>query len=101
MAMSVAKIHTIINYYEGIILSSYPGLTSERLIKKTTGREQYAHMLHCIETMREMLNEGGVLTPSKREKIMRWLGFLQGALWANSQFGVQDLEFHNRNHEEL
>ena len=31
-----------------------------------------------------------------REKAMRWLGFLQGAFWADGVFCVTDLMFHNR-----
>ena len=32
----------------------------------------------------------------KMEKVFRWLGFLQGALWANGAFTLEELKNHNR-----
>jgi hypothetical protein len=34
--------------------------------------------------------------PERREKIMRWYGFIQGALWAIDVFSVEEFKNHSR-----
>jgi len=36
------------------------------------------------------------ITEGRREKAMRWLGFMQGALWLAGVFTLTDLMNHNR-----
>lgn len=43
----------------------------------------------CIEAQR-FVDEGRI------EKAMRWLGFLQGVLWARNFFTLDDLKNHSR-----
>lgn len=69
--------------------------TLERLTARSTPRyalaltaDLYAHLATMPDRMRPMLG-----VPEKREKLMRWLGFMQGALWA---LGVADLETMKR-----
>lgn len=54
---------------------------------------QYNHMRQMIPKMRVFLEEG------RREKLMRWLGFIQGALWYDGRFTVEQLAEHNRDEE--
>jgi hypothetical protein len=35
------------------------------------------------------------LPPEKTEKAMRWLGFIQGVLWANRLYSIDELKDHN------
>lgn len=43
-----------------------------------------------IDEIRKMLDEGDM------EKVMRWLGFLQGALWTYEWYKLDELRDHNR-----
>ena len=46
--------------------------------------------LNMIEPMHSFLAE------DKLEKLMRWLGFLQGTLWVLGVFSIDELRLHNR-----
>jgi hypothetical protein len=50
---------------------------------------QLSHLGTMIPKMREMVAVG------KREKVFRWLGFMQGVLWANGYFTIDELRAHN------
>lgn len=49
-----------------------------------------AHLLTMIPEMRLMIAEG------RREKAMRWLGFMQGVLWVSGEYTLDELKDHNR-----
>jgi hypothetical protein len=75
----------------------------------------FDHLFTMIPKMRAMLNEaeweereaaGNVLeryrnVVPKREKFMRWLGFMQGVLWNNGIYTLDQLKDHNRPTSEL
>lgn len=51
---------------------------------------------HChgmLEPMEAMIANG---TPEKMEKVFRWVGFIQGCLWSQGLFCLDDLKNHNR-----
>ena len=48
-----------------------------------------------IPKMRGMLDTSALLT-AHREKLMRWLGFMQGALWVKGIYTIDELKAHNR-----
>jgi len=51
------------------------------------------HHLHTmIPKMEEMAEHNDYAT---REKLMRWIGFMQGALWADCYFTVDDFRAMN------
>lgn len=43
-----------------------------------------------------MCEEGASYAEHRREKAMRWLGFVQGALWALGKAPIEDLKNMNR-----
>lgn len=53
-------------------------------------REKAAHLRLMIETTRELLVEG------RREKVMRWLGFIQGAVWTLGFASIDTLKDMNK-----
>lgn len=55
-----------------------------------------AHLLSMIERMRPMVSN-----PNKREKVMRWLGFIQGALWVMGFAHLDDLKKMNMDPSKL
>jgi len=48
------------------------------------------HVLSMIPEMKVFLAK------HRREKFMRWLGFIQGSLWALGVYSLEDLKNHNR-----
>jgi hypothetical protein len=51
--------------------------------------EQLEHLLTMIEPMESFLN-------ADVEKAMRWLGFMQGVLWSQGHFTLNEMRDHNR-----
>jgi len=65
----------------------------DRYTRDVANRDDYiaGHIRReMVPKMRGFLDEG------RREKFMRWLGFIQGALWADGVYGIDDLKEHNR-----
>ena len=57
--------------------------------------ETYAEPAHLL-TMFPRMEEMATKTDSEtREKLMRWIGFMQGALWAWGDFTVDDFRAMN------
>lgn len=63
------------------------------------------HLLEMIPKMRAMLDEANsewlrqrdfVAAADKREKFMRWLGFIQGTLCSQAVYTLEELKNHNR-----
>lgn len=52
--------------------------------------QQLAHVCAMLPQMKEFVGE------HRLEKAFRWLGFVQGVLWANQIFVLEDLKNHNR-----
>jgi hypothetical protein len=52
------------------------------------------HALWMVGRIREMLV--GDVSASDFEKTMRWLGFVQCALWAAGVFTINEMKEHNR-----
>ena len=52
--------------------------------------EMLAHCHGMIDQMEIFITEG------RMEKVMRWLGFLQGVFWSNGWYCLEDLKNHNR-----
>ena len=48
-------------------------------------------ILDMLPRMREFAKD-----PTKTEKLMRWLGFAQGVLWAEGVYKLEELKDHNR-----
>ncbi len=61
----------------------------EELVEPLNDKE-YRHIRTMIPKTRDFLEEG------RTEKAMRWLGFIQGALWVKSDFDISSLRSHNR-----
>ena len=95
MAMTNEKILENLDLYErkiNIFLLVMNNSLAHRLYFSAES-VQLGHLLEMIPQMRVFLNEG------RREKVMRWLGFIQGALWSQNLFTLEDLKNHNRPNE--
>ena len=52
--------------------------------------QRYSHLLYMIDTAKVMYDAG------RAEKSMKWLGFIQGALWVNGLATVTDFRRPDR-----
>jgi hypothetical protein len=60
------------------------------------GREsQLRHALWMTNAILESLESGDM--SESDGKVFRWLGFLQGVLWSQAIFSLEELKKHNRN----
>jgi hypothetical protein len=55
-----------------------------------TSNNVLGHCYGMLDKMLEFINEG------RTEKTFRWLGFIQGCLWASRIYTLEDLKNHNR-----
>lgn len=62
-------------------------------------REAFSHLHGMLDQLRVFVTGDGPDTPPRLEKAMRWLGFIQGALWLNGDFTLDELRDHNRPEE--
>jgi len=93
--MTDDKIREVLDRYEARInhmLGSGNISRSRATVKK---RERLRHLRDMIPKMRGMLDTSALLT-AHREKLMRWLGFMQGALWVKGIYTIDELKAHNR-----
>ena len=64
------------------------------------GQQEHAnHLLWMCEETRKFLARGedwSHPTQGNVEKAMRWLGFIQGGLWAGGIYSIEDMKNHNR-----
>jgi hypothetical protein len=87
MAMSDTKLSEVISQLEKMVTQRPPqGPTSPYAA-------HHSHLLSMPPRMRVLLAEG------RREKLMRWLGFMQGALWQQG-VDLEDLKRMNMPDEE-
>lgn len=57
--------------------------------------ETYKHIMWMTWQIPQFLKDG------RKEKANRWLGFIQGALWALDVYTIEEMKNHNRpDHEE-
>lgn len=61
-----------------------------RAVFRSEGTEKLEHTMEMIPKMRKFLEEG------RREKVFRWLGFLQCVFWMLDIYTVEQLANHSR-----
>ncbi len=54
------------------------------------GFDVLAHCHGMLDEMEKFVAEG------RMEKVFRWLGFIQGCLWSNGHYTLDELKDHNR-----
>lgn len=89
--MTGERILDVIEGYRQVFVGSNIGKIDyphdELLYDKIHGLE---HCHGMLDKMIEFLLEG------RTEKVFRWLGFIQGVLWANQFYTLTDLKNHNK-----
>lgn len=86
--MSTEKCYEVLDRYEREVPRANVGLLPTTL-------QARKKVLDMLPHMREFVEEG------RREKFMRWLGFVQGLLWYMGVYSLEELKDHNRPTEEV
>jgi len=62
------------------------------------GKRQRDHLLWMVGETRNILGRlaGDQDDRGDREKAMRWFGFIQGGLWSQGFYSIEDMKNHNR-----
>lgn len=89
MGMSDQKILQVLDLYETEITKAL--IVGYHRSGRVSGRlAEFTHLHDMIPKMRAFLAEG------RREKVFRWLGFMQGALWVLDVYTIEEMADHNR-----
>lgn len=86
MPMTDEKIVAALDAAAARIHEAHPRLKPERLPADANGKAEFGALRHCLWMVEEVKR---LLAEDRREKVMRWLGFIQGAMWAH---GIQSIE---------
>ena len=57
-------------------------------------QEQRNHLVYMLDQMEEML-DSSVFPVTNWDKFNRWLGFVQGLLWAMGEYTLNEMRDHN------
>ena len=58
-------------------------------------QEQRNHLVYMLDRMEEMLDTA-LFSVTNWDKFNRWLGFVQGLLWAMGEYTLDEMQEHNR-----
>lgn len=83
--MTKEKIIMVLDLYEDRVLDY-----TDYMKGSLAYSNKILHILDMIPKMREFLKE------ERLEKIFRWLGFIQGVLWTEEMYTLDELKDHNR-----
>ena len=82
-------------------------MTSDHVLRILTLYETHKPVLSLnsqtafITMIPQMRSMSHFSSPAEREKLMRWLGFIQGVLWKEGIFTIDELRDHIRTNGEL
>jgi hypothetical protein len=90
-AMTDEQVGVVLALYERTLTEKgYKPIQADLAVSHQATDVRLNHCLWAVGQVREFLKDG------RREKAMRWLGFLQGALWSEGLFSISSLADHNR-----
>lgn len=89
MGMSDKKIQLVLTKYE-LRFEDILKASDDALSDAGVHRVHMEHAKQMIPKMRQFLVE------KRREKVFRWLGFLQGVLYCNGIYTIEEMANHNR-----
>ena len=87
--MDGLKLKEVINRYRYYFESELiPSNKKSKISSYNYGRLEHCYSM--LDKMEKFIIEG------RREKVFRWLGFIQGYLWSMDIYSLNDLKNHNR-----
>jgi len=89
--MNVEKVREVIVIYRQYFeKNKIPKVDFPHEKTLSSSEETLSHCHGMLDKMENFLDEGRI------EKVFRWLGFIQGCLWATKQYTIGELANHNR-----
>jgi len=97
--MTPTKVKAVFQIYLARLDTQYPNVEPQQMTPNAQMHEvsrgltyetEIAHLKYVCIQGQKFLDEGHA------EKSMRWLGFIQGVLWARGMYTLDDLKNHNR-----
>ncbi len=87
--MTPEQIETTLNSY-ALALTGF-GIEGENLEEKPLGNlEALKHIVWMCQETKNLVRGG------ETERAFRWLGFIQGVLWARGLYTINEMKEHNR-----
>ena len=99
--MTGQQIKQLVKRYRGLLAVAGDEAQAAGFDTVPTRGETVRHLLHMCDELDRMLgtvaemDEAGTDFTEEFEKIMRWLGFMQGVFWSSGQFTMNELRGHN------
>ena len=87
MPMTEKRILDAIKAYK-VRMADYPPFRMRDDVKSPSW-DRRCHLHWMCDQIPGFLKEG------RREKVMRWLGFIQGTLWALDEYTIEEMKHHN------
>ena len=99
--MTDDTIRAVLDRYETELKSLLPSAARATFPSVQADVLHYQHLLTMLPKMREMQATAADADSADeyiaaREKLMRWLGFVQGALWVKGIYGIDEMREHNK-----
>jgi len=89
--MDNAKILEVIQRYRDYFTAKGIGVMNFSETDKPRSREEI--LAHCHGMLSQI---EGFVKEKRIEKAFRWLGFIQGCLWSEEVYSLENLKNHNR-----
>ena len=90
MGMTDDKVLFSVKQLETAFKAFRPGVSPKQYIEAEHTHDRVSHLLWMCETIPLFLAE------DRREKAMRWLGFLQGSAWALRIRSIESMKQDNK-----
>lgn len=88
--MTLEHVLQVVQKYEELLSDEgyEPGRWEERAVPSSS--EALSHVLWMLGEMRKHIEA------QETEKVMRWLGFVQGVLWTTDVYSIDEMRDDNR-----
>jgi len=100
--MNIEQIEYVVKTIDEWLEENFPDIEPRRIVGCAmlnldfdSDKEVVAHLKYMVIEIVEMAN----FSPDDyetREKLMRWLGFMQGALWSRGYYSLDDFRKMNK-----
>lgn len=90
--MDITQSLEVITKYRELLIQECPAEGPNNC--SPSEQEQRNHLVHMLDKMEEMLNTSE-FPVTNWDKFNRWLGFVQGILWASGDYTLNEMKEHN------
>lgn len=88
--MEKERVRRVLEYYRYVLVQK--GATGKNYPHSDLISTEQAALDHCLNMIDKVLV---FIQEDRMDKVFRWLGFLQGVLWMQGVFTLEDVKNHN------